>query len=278
MKRPAWLSGFSIRAPSERNSRFLLGFASVSLCLFCWWLLTHGSAVESRVLSPQILPNPLDVLKSFAWGEEGGESLYERGLMTSIAYSFFRTTVGFLIAAAVAVPLGILMGSFTPVREFFQPLTAIGGYIPIAVLVPLTLSWFGLGEKQKFLFLALATFVLLLPLVVDAIDKIDDAYLQTAYTLGATRAQTILHVIVPVSLSDIYDHLCLTYGVGWGYIIMAEVINANYGLGSLIITSQRRGPYEHVYAVLIVIVLISILINSALSALGGWLFPYRENA
>lgn len=261
---------FKIRAESAPKHRFLLGTLSVSLTILLWWLLTAGSAVESRYLSPQILPNPLEVLLS-------SKSLYaERNLITSIAYSFFRTTVGFLLAATSAVPLGILMASFTPVRDFFRPLSTIGGYIPIAVLVPLTLSWFGLGENQKILFLAIATFVMLLPLVVNAIDQVDDVYLQTAYTLGATPRQGVLHVLVPVALVDVYDYLCLTYGIGWGYIILAEVIDAKYGLGSLIITSQRRGPYEHVYAVLIVIVLISIVINNTLALIGKWLFPYRE--
>ena len=264
------LASFKIREDSVGTRPFLLGFLSVSSAIFLWWLLTTGAAVESRYLSPQILPNPLEVLYSF-------KSLYlERDLTVSIGYSFFRTTVGFLLAAAVAIPLGILMGAFTPIREFFKPLSTIGGYIPIAVLVPLTLSWFGLGEKQKLLFLAMATFVLLLPLVVNAMDQVEDVYLQTAYTLGATSAQAVLDVLVPVALVDIYDHLCLTYGIGWGYIILAEVIDARFGLGNLIITSQRRGPYEHVYAVLIVIVLISILINYALTTVGRWLFPYRD--
>ncbi|HAH07692.1 MAG TPA: hypothetical protein DCM05_14410 [Elusimicrobia bacterium] len=261
---------FDIRAGSPPRRRFLLGFLSVFGTLFVWWLLTRGAEVESRLLSPQILPNPVEVAASF-------QSLFsERGLMSGVAYSFFRTTVGFLLAAAVAIPLGILMASFTPVREFFKPLSTIGGYVPIVVLVPLTLSWFGLGEKQKYIFLAIATFVLLLPLVVSAIDRVEEVYLQTAYTLGATRWQTISEVLVPVALADIYDSLCLAYGVGWGYIILAEVIDAKYGLGSLIISSQRRGPYEHVYAVLIVIILISILISWTLSVLGRWLFPYRE--
>ena len=261
---------FKIRAESPPRRRFLLGFASVFSTLFVWWLLTTGSQVETRILSPQILPNPIEVLASFK------PLITERGLLAGMAYSFYRTTVGFLIAVAVALPLGILMASFSPVREFFKPLATIGGYVPIVVLVPLTLSWFGLGEKQKYIFLAMATFVLLLPLVVNALDRVDDVYLQTAYTLGATRLQAILQVLVPVALADIYDDLCLAYGIGWGYIIMAEVIDAKYGLGSLIISSQRRGPYEHVYAVLIVIVLISILINWTLTMMGGWLFPYRE--
>jgi len=263
-------AAFKIRSQSPRRRRFLLGFASVFSTLFVWWLLTAGRQVEYRILSPQILPNPIEVLASFK------PLIVERGLIAGIAYSFFRTTVGFLLAAAVALPLGILMASFTPVREFFRPLATIGGYVPIVVLVPLTLSWFGLGEKQKYIFLAMAVFVLLLPLVVNAVDRVDEVYLQTAYTLGANRLQAILQVLVPIALVDIYDDLTLAYGIGWGYIIMAEVIDAKYGLGSLIISSQRRGPYEHVYAVLIVIVLISILINWTLTAVGDWLFPYRE--
>jgi ABC-type nitrate/sulfonate/bicarbonate transport system permease component len=262
-------NSLKLRAPSITQNRMLFGASGVVLVLLAWWGLTFGKTVESRWLSPQILPNPVEVAQSF------GPLYRERDLTTSIAYSFFRCTAGFLLAAAVAVPLGIFMGSFTGVREFFQPLTTIGGYIPIAVLVPLTLSWFGLGEKQKLLFLALATFVMLLPLIVSAMDKVEDVYLQTAYTLGAKPWQAILEVMIPVALADIYDHLCLTYGIGWGYIIMAEVIDARFGLGSLIITSQRRGPYEHVYAVLIVIVVLSIFINFGLKRVGQWLFPYR---
>ena len=259
-----------IRETSLRGRAFLLGAASVACAVGVWWALTRGAEVESRYLSPQILPNPWEVVLSFR------ALAVERDLAVSVAYSLFRTTVGFLLAAAVAIPLGILMGSFTRIRELFSSLTAIAGYIPIAVLVPLSLAWFGLGEKQKILFLAVATFVMLLPLVVSALDQVDDVYLQTAYTLGAGRWQTVAQVLVPVALADIYDHLCLTYGIGWGYIILAEVIDAKYGLGNLIITSQRRGPYEHVYAVLIVIVAVSFVINWTLRGVGRWLFPYRE--
>jgi len=262
--------GFRIREESLRSRAFLLGSASVTLVIGAWWALTSGAQVESRILNPQILPNPWEVLLSF-------QGLYrDRELMTSIAYSLLRTTVGFLIAALAAVPLGILMGAFTRVREFFKPLTTISGFIPIAALVPLSLSWFGLEERQKFLFLALATFVMLLPLVIASLDRVDDVYLQTAYTLGAGPGQTISQVLVPVALSDIYDDLCLTYGIGWGYIILAELIDAKFGLGHLILVSQRRGMNEDVYAVLIVIVLISFLINWTLRNVGGWLFPYRE--
>lgn len=264
------LWSLKIRGESEPRSRFLLGSGSVAITILIWWALTAGSSVESRFLSPQILPNPLEVLQSFP------SLIRDRDLGTSMAYSFFRTTIGFLLAACLAVPLGILMGSYTRVREFFQPLSTIGGYIPIAVLVPLTLSWFGLGEKQKILFLAMASFVMLLPLVISAISQVPDVYLKTAYTLGATRYHAVMDVLVPVAMVDIYDHMCLTYGIGWGYIILAEVIDARYGLGSLIISSQRRGPYEHVYAVLIVIILISIFINFSLTRLGKWLFPYRD--
>jgi NitT/TauT family transport system permease protein len=264
------MSPLKLREEPRRRTGFLLGATSAAAAVGVWWALTSGAQVESRILNPQILPNPWEVLLSF-------KGLYqERDLMTSITYSLFRTTVGFLIAAAVAIPLGIFMGAFTKVRQFFQPLTAISSYIPIAVLVPLSLSWFGLGEKQKILFLAVATFVMLLPLVISSLDRVDSVYLDTAYTLGAGPWQTIGLVLVPVALVEIYDDLCLTYGIGWGYIILAELINAKFGLGYLITVSQRRGMNEDVYAVLIVIVLISFLLNWSLKAVGGWLFPYRE--
>jgi NitT/TauT family transport system permease protein len=260
---------FKIREEPRRRRGFLLGSTGVALAIAVWWYVTSGAQVESRILNPQILPNPWEVLLSF-------KGLYlDRDLVTAITYSLFRTTVGFLIAAAVAIPLGIFMAAFTKVREFFRPLTTITSFIPIAALVPLSLSWFGIEERQKVLFLALATFVMLLPLVIASLDRVDDVYLQTAYTLGAGPWQTIFLILVPVAISGIYDDLCLTYGIGWGYIIMVEMINATHGLGQLILASQRRGMNEDVYAVLIVIVFISFLINWMLGLVGNWLFPYR---
>jgi NitT/TauT family transport system permease protein len=105
---------------------------------------------------------------------------------------------------------------------------------------------------------------------------VDDVYLQTAYTLGATQWQTVRHVLFSVAAPQIVQALRMGFGIGWTYIILAEMVAADRGLGQIIIIAQRRGPREHIYLVLLVIVLIAYLTDRLWVALARGLFPYRE--
>lgn len=248
-----------------------LGLAPILLALGIWAALTWGQA-EDRVLSPVILPSPYEVAVSFPslW--------FDRALSRSAIVSLTRVIVGFLVGAGIAVPCGILMGSFEGARAALRPLTVMFGYLPIPALVPLTMSLFGIDELQKVMFLALAFFIYLLPLVVKAIDDVDSVYLQTAFTLGATTSQAVRKVLVAIAWPDIYVALRTGFGVGWGYIILAEMVAAEQGLGNIIIISQRRGPREHIYLTLIAIVAIAFVTDRIWAWAGKRLFPYREMA
>lgn len=263
------MSSFKIRRPVVRTWAMMLGAVPILLSLGLWYALTSGPA-EERVISPVILPSPGEVVRSFPplW--------FERALSRSAITSFLRVLVGFLVGAGAAVPLGIYMGSFGPVRAAFHPLTTAFSYLPIPTLVPLTLSLFGTGELQKVMFLAIAFFVYLVPLVVQAIDDVDSVYLQTAFTLGATTPQAIGRVLVPIGAPAIYQALRTGFAVGWGYILLAEMVAAESGLGNIIIISQRRGPREHIYLVLVVITLLAFLTDRLWSWGGRRLFPHRE--
>jgi NitT/TauT family transport system permease protein len=170
------------------------------------------------------------------------------------------------------------MGAFSKVKAAFTPLSVFGAYLPIPALVPLTLSLFGTDEVQKIVFLALAFAIFLLPQIAAAVDGVDDTYLKTAYTLGARRRHAVLKVLLPVAWPRIYDALRLGFGVGWSYILLAEMVDIGRGLGGLIIVSQRRGPREHIYLVLLVIVLVAFATDKLWAAVGRRLFPYREAA
>lgn len=261
---------FRIRGAERRSTSVFLGLIPLAFIMLLWWAVTRGEIVEERIISPIILPSPGEVVASF-------KSLwFQRGLSRSMMTSLARVFAGFAVAAAVALPLGIAMGAFSKVRALFNPLAVMGSYLPIAAIVPLTMSWFGTGELQKVMFLAIAAFVFLLPLVVNTIDDVDAVYLNTAYTLGANRWQAVTKVLLGVAAPGLWDALRLTVGIGWTYIILAEIVDAERGLGSLIITSQRRGPREHIYLVLLVIMAMAFLIDRAFVATGRWLFPYRE--
>ncbi len=142
--------------------------------------------------------------------------------------------------------------------------------------MPLTLSWFGTGEKQKVVFLAMAFAIYLLPLTARAIASVPDVYLKTSYTLGARTWQTVLRVLVPVAMPDIWHSMRLAFGVGWTYLVLTEVIVLDRGLGYLTQISFRRGPREHIYLVILMITLIAWTADLAWTRVGRWLFNYGK--
>jgi NitT/TauT family transport system permease protein len=262
-------SGLTVRAALPRSRELILTGAFIVLVLVAWTGLTRGERVEDRVLVPLILPSPTEVLLSFP------KLHFEQELVRSALKSFQRVTLGFTLAAMVAVPLGVYMASFPPVAAFFRPLALLGSYVPIVVFVPLTLAWFGLSETQKIGFLFIGCFVALLPLVMKSILDVPRAYLDVAVTKGATQWQLVRQVLFPVALADIWDHLRGVYGVGWGWIILAELVNAQQGLGYLISISERRGHTAAIFAVIMVIVAIAIACDQLWKWGGRFLFPYK---
>ncbi len=259
----------AIREPLGRGRKIVLGVIPIVLLIGAWAWVTHGAA-EERLISPLILPAPLEVVHSLHSLWFGAE------LSRSLAASAGRVIGGFLVAVLVVLPLGVLMGAFGRVRALFQPLVVFGAYLPIPTLVPLSMSLFGIGETQKIMFLAVAFMVFLLPMIIQALDGVDEVYIQTAQTLGASRAQIVRHVLLGVSMAPIFDAMRLCFGIGWTYIILAEMVAADRGLGQIIIVAQRRGPREHIYLVLLVIVLIAFATDKIWLRAGRAFFPHRS--
>lgn len=257
-----------VRKELRERSALALTAGFIALLLLGWWFVTHGRTVEDRIIAPLILPSPIEVLKAFP------PLHFDQGLVRSALTSFVRVTTGFILAAIVALPLGVYMATFRGVAAFFRPLALIGAYVPIVVFIPLTLAWFGLNETQKVGFLFIGCFVALLPLVIKSISDVPAAYLDVAETKGATDWQLVRHVLFPVAQANIWDHLRSVYGVGWGWIILAEVVNAERGLGYLISISERRGHTAAIFAIIMVIVLIAVICDQLWRLGGRMLFPY----
>jgi NitT/TauT family transport system permease protein len=138
------------------------------------------------------------------------------------------------------------------------------------------MTWFGTGELQKVMFLALAFTVFLVPATIGAVDAVPDVYLRTASTLGASRATLIFRVLVPVAAPGIWQSMRTAFGVGWTYLVLTEVVVRDGGLGDLIEIANRRGPREHVYLIIILITLIAWIADILWVQLGNLLFPYRR--
>jgi ABC-type nitrate/sulfonate/bicarbonate transport system permease component len=219
-----------------------------------------------------VLPSPLEVVKSFP------SLVTERALVASTLATLQRVLAGFGLAILVGVPLGILAGSFRVVDALTSPISLFGRNIPVAVLIPLTILWFGIDETQKVMFIFIATVPFVFYDTVRAITGVHDRYVDTAQTLGASPRQVITKVLIALALPDIYAGLRSLFGLAFGYIMLAELINAKHGLGYLLMTSQRRGLTEHIIAILIVIGLLAFGIDRLLLFFQRGLFPYRADA
>jgi len=260
-----------IRGQVPRGASIGLGLIPIAGIFLLWWLFTLGPPEERRI-APTILPSPVEVAKSVP------ELVNGRDLPHHVWASVRRVVLSFILSLIVVLPLGILMGSFGSISAIFTPVSTASGYIPIATLVPLTMSWFGIDELQKIMFLAMAFGIYLLPLVVSAIQAVPDIYLRTSYTLGASRWDVIRRVLIPVALPELWHAMRLAFGVGWTYIVLAEVVVMVDGLGFLVQNSFRRGPREHIYLVILVITLIAWVADLAWERLGYILFPYRNRS
>jgi len=261
---------FALRAAPSPMTRRLVGAGAIGVIVLLWWLATSGLGSEDRLISPVILPSPAEVVRSFP------SLLRERALLASVAATLKRVLIGFGLAAAVGVPLGIIAGSWRLVEAAGAPLALFGRNLPVAALIPLTILWFGIDETQKVMFIFIACVPFVYSDAASAVASVPERYIETAQTLGANQLQIVTKVLVALALPDIYGSLRHLFGLAFGYIMLAELINAQHGLGYLLMASQRRGLSEHIILILIIIGLLAFGIDRLLFWFQRGIFPYRR--
>jgi ABC-type nitrate/sulfonate/bicarbonate transport system permease component len=248
----------------------LYGVLCIVLCVGVWWFVTRGES-EQRILSYTVLPSPGETLAAFSslW--------FDRALTRNTFATLWRVVLGFGLAAVVGIPLGILCGCFSRVQAFFAPLSIFGRNIPVAALIPLTFSLFGIDELQKVMLLFIASVAFVFSDTARAISDVSNQYIDTAYTLGANRRQVILKVLVPLAMPSVFNSLRLLFGLAFGYIMLGELVTIGDagGLGHIINVSMRRGPREHILLVLLIIPLVALAIDALLFWIQRELFPHR---
>jgi len=262
-------SVMELRQQTPQPLRTLAGVFTVGAVLLVWWALTRGAVAEERIISPALLPSPAEVVRSF------GSLWYERALMQSVAASLQRVLIGFGLAILVGVPAGVVAASWRLFEAGSAPFVLFGRNVPMAALIPLTMMWFGIDETQKVLFIFIACVPFIFSDTMSAIAGVPERYIETAQTLGASELQTVRKVLVPLALPDIYNGLRHLFGLAFGYIMLAEVVNAEHGLGRLLMDSQRRSIPQHVILILIIVSLLAYGIDRLLLWFQRGLFPYR---
>src|SRR5437588_5035806 len=197
-----------------------LGIGGFVVILAVWTL------AALLVNNPFFVPTPVAVV--VAWVD----MILNQGFLADIAWSTFRIVGGFLLAAAVAVPLGLLMGAFEVARGFFQPPINAIRYMPASAFIPLLILLQGLGETEKLTVIWIGVFFQLVLMVMDIAHRVPTEMLNVAYTLGASRWTVFYKVFLPATFPEVVDALRITLGWAWTYLIVAEIVAAERGIGS----------------------------------------------
>ncbi len=270
LRQPPARPGDSYGAPGQGSS-LAISAVTVVVLLFLWWLVT-----ALGLMKPLFLPSPQAVLQRFfkVMNEGFGGATLWRHTAASLA----RVFGAFLLAAALAIPVGIgmginrvLRGVFDPPIEFYRPLP------PLAYL-PLTIIWFGIDELQKVVLLFLAMFAPIVLSTRAGVRSVAIEQIHAAYSMGASRAQVIAHVILPAALPEIITGLRIGIGVGWTTLVAAEMVAATAGLGFMVLSAAEFLVTEVVILGIVMIGVVAYLFDLFLRWMEQVLVPWKGKA
>lgn len=208
----------------------LLNVGAVVLALLVWWAST-----ASGLIAPIFLPAPGDVLHAARLALVQGE------LPTDVLVSARRVFFGFGLAAAVAVPLGVVMGVWRPAKAVMDPFISLLRPLPSITWIPLSILWLGIGEMQKVAIVFLGSWIYILLYTVESTRRVDPLLVRAARNLGASDIAVMREVILPGALPGIIAGLKVTLAIAWSCVLTAEMIAAQNGLGALIWQAKDWG-------------------------------------
>jgi NitT/TauT family transport system permease protein len=219
---------FALREDIPRWIYWTAGVSFIAVILVAWQLVTSAGLVDDL-----FLPTPAAIIA------EGQRQISEGILWHDAWASIYRIVVGWLIATLFAVPIGILMGNFKFFEGLFEPFIDLVRYMPVVALVPLTILWAGIGDEQKFLILFIGVFFQEVLMIMDNVKNVPQNLMKVGYTLGMSRFEILRDIVLPASLPGIWDTFRITLGWTWTYLVVAELVAAQDGLGRRIMEAQR---------------------------------------
>ena len=246
--------------------RVYIGTVIVSLgtLFIIWSVLTYGGFVKPSYF----LPSPTQVVTAGARMIETGE------LAVNAQASITVVIIGWVIAVLLAVPLGILMGSLQIFEALLEPVVDFVRYLPVSAMIPLLILYIGIGVEEKVAVIFIGTFFQLILLVADVAAHVANDLLDSAYTLGASRFRVFTTILLPATLPGVMDALRITLGWAWTYLIVAELVAAEHGLGIMILTSQRGLRTDKIFVGLVTIGLLGFASDISLKWLHRRLLPW----
>jgi NitT/TauT family transport system permease protein len=254
---------WSIAANITRTQYWLFAGLGLMLPLASWALLTASGYVD-----PVFLPGPVQVVTRLAnW-------MIEDDLWGDTMISMYRVIAGFVLSAVLALPLGLLIGAFKPIEAILEPLTDFIRYMPAVAFIPLVMLWLGIGESAKISIIFIGTFFQMVLMVAENVRLVPRAQIEAAQTMGADRGEIVQLVLLQSAKPAILDTLRLTMGWAWTYLVVAELVAANSGLGYAILKAQRFLKTDTIFGGIILIGLIGLLMDQAFRWLHRRSFPW----
>jgi NitT/TauT family transport system permease protein len=252
-------------SPVAPGTRVLLGISFFVLFVAVWAIATLGGFVSKTFLA-----DPLTMVKS------GYTLLTEMGFAKDIGMTVWRVLGGFVLAAVIALPLGVLMGAYKPIEAFFEPFVSFARYLPASAFIPLLILWVGIGEAQKLAVIFIGSFFQLVLMFAVTVGQTRRDLVEAAYTLGSSDTSLVKRVLIPGAAPEIAETLRMVLGWAWTYVIVAELIGASSGIGHMITDSQALLATDQIIFGIIVIGLIGLASDILFKQLNRRLFPWSQ--
>jgi len=228
------------------------------------------TAIRIDLVEPLFLPAPSAIVKRAAIMLEKGD------FWVHILASSRRVLIGFFTAAAIAVPLGVLLGASRFCKAIADPLLSFLRPLPSMAWIPLSLLWLGITETQKYSIVFMGSFAPSVLYTIEATRNIDPILIRAAKNLGASKFQVMKDVILPGALPSIISGLKVMLGIAWTCVISAELVAASEGLGFLIMNGKEMFQTDKVLLGMALISMTVMAIDIVFSRLERIILPWRE--
>jgi NitT/TauT family transport system permease protein len=228
-----------------------------------WWVATAGGFVTAI-----FLPSPAGVWNQMVKLAANGT------LWDDARISFYRIIIGFLIASAMSIPIGVLIGCFRVWEAAIEPLVDFVRYMPVVAFVPLTILWAGTGDTQKFLIIWIGTFFQQVLMVMDNVKRVPEDFVGLGRTLGLPERKILMRIVVPSALPGIWDTLRISLGWAWTWLVLAELVAATSGLGYRITVSQRYFQTNTIIGYILLLGIFGLITDQVMKAMEKVLFRY----